>query len=706
MHEISLITGSSKTLETLLSQLQEYTCESKDINLYSYALDEIKGPPYFGNVVIFSSPIVKQELEEIWGLNIPKSSEVIIADRTINYEFIDRIVLLPSRTKVLFVNDAKESALEGIEALQEIGIDHLEFHPYYPGIEFCDSKLKDINIAITPGEKDRVPKHINKIYDIGPRLLDFTTIMKVLKSIGQLESRGRQFSNNYLQKIITMAKRLSHSANCISELNQHLNTVIDGLQDGLVVFDTQGRISVYNENFRRMMEIPEANLRGRKISDVIYQKPLKEFLMNYDTEQELSIDLDKDKLLVSKIKLMDNNYLVGRFRSQKNSTEYREAKNIEKGHFAKHTFDNIVGKSSIVTYTKNIAHKLSKTELTILLEGESGTGKELYANAIHNSSHRKDAPFLAVNFSALPDNLIESELFGYEEGAFTGASKGGKPGLFEQADGGTIFLDEIGDSSLKVQARLLRVLQEKEVMRIGATKIRPVNVRVVAATNKNLKQLIAQGNFRQDLYYRLKMGYIKIPALRDRKEDIPKLLDYLIKIETAADIKFDDEVLNILKNYDWPGNIRELKNVVSYMLAVRQNDYLTIEDIPHKDYFEYRHNHVKSVENNVDNLSCNTSDQKTHSSVESSSGNNAISPLSQTDKFILAAIENLTQSDKVAGRKKISELSQKNQENLTEAQVRTRLNNLAKEGYVKKHKGRGCNLTDKGKNLLRDNEIS
>ncbi|WP_353892405.1 sigma 54-interacting transcriptional regulator [Proteinivorax hydrogeniformans] len=679
--KLTLITGSVGTCNALKVQLEEYipTC----VTIQAYPLDGISKPPSdFGDVVLFSSSLVKRELEEDWNCMIPKGVQIIIADRTINYEFIDRIVLLSPKTKVLFVSDAKESAEEGIRALKEVGIDHLDLYPYYPGLSNCEkSKItKDTDIAITPGEKDKVLDHIRKVYDIGPRLLDFPTIFKLLRAVGQLETRARHFSIKYIQKIIILAKKLSHSTNYISELNHHLTTVIDGIEDGLVVFDSRGIISVHNEKFRKMLDIPALNLRGVKISELIYNKKLVEFLMNHRLDDELTLDINSDKVLVSKFKLTDNDHIVARFLSHKNSVEYKEKENIKQGHFAKYTFENIVGESSLMNQTKNIAKKLAKTELTILLHGESGTGKELFASAIHNSSPMGDAPFLAVNFSSLSDDLIESELFGYEPGAFTGASKKGKLGLFEQAEGGTIFLDEIGDSSLKVQAKLLRVLQEKEVMRIGDTKIRPVNVRIIAATNQDLKMLMKQGQFRKDLYYRLKMGYMKIPPLRQRKEDISELFNQLIDTETTEKITVDKEVILALQNYDWPGNVRELRNLVSYMLALRDCNHLTIDDVPSWGYFEEGPKIEEQEEINLKDA------------------------LSDSELFILQCIYDLKEENKTAGRKILSELSKQSSIYLTEGKIRTILDRLEKKGYILKSKGSGSVLTKKGKKVIDGNQ--
>lgn len=246
------------------------------------------------------------------------------------------------------------------------------------------------------------------------------------------------------------------------------------------------------------------------------------------------------------------------------SSELDQAKQIIRTLEAKYTFADIVGEHPLLQEAMGKAEVAAGTPATVILRGESGTGKELFAHAIHNASNRRNAQFIRVNCAAISENLLESELFGYEEGAFTGASKGGKVGFFERASGGTIFLDEIGEINLNTQAKLLRVLQEKEIIRVGGTKAVPVNVRVISATNLNLEQAVEAGRFRRDLYYRLNVIPIEIPALRERRSDLPALTAYLIarfnqeygRSVTAV----SPEVLERLQQYDWPGNIRELEN--------------------------------------------------------------------------------------------------------------------------------------------------
>ncbi|MGE5701865.1 MAG: sigma-54 interaction domain-containing protein, partial [Clostridia bacterium] len=250
------------------------------------------------------------------------------------------------------------------------------------------------------------------------------------------------------------------------------------------------------------------------------------------------------------------------------------------------SFQQIIGNSLAMEQVKKQGQTIALGNSTVLITGESGTGKSLFARAIHHSSPRRKRPFITVNCGAIPDTLLESELFGYESGAFTGASKTGKVGKFELANGGTIFLDEIGDLSLHLQVKLLHVLQDREIERVGGTRALPVDVRVIAATNRDLEQMIADGEFREDLYFRLNVIPLYLPSLRERKEDIPLLLESALVKYTELISKqvhgFSKETMELLLNYHWPGNIRELENVVEYAINLSAGSEITPDSIPQR----------------------------------------------------------------------------------------------------------------------------
>ena len=251
---------------------------------------------------------------------------------------------------------------------------------------------------------------------------------------------------------------------------------------------------------------------------------------------------------------------------------------------AVYSFENIVGESTAIKEVKRLAQVASQSDITTLILGESGTGKELFAQSIHNASNRSGKPFVAVNCGAIPRSLLESELFGYEDGAFTGARKQGKPGKFELAEGGTIFLDEIGELPLDAQASLLRLLQENEVVRVGGSTPRRINIRVLAATNRDLEDAVFQKTFRSDLYYRLNVLSIMVPPLRDRKSDIRLIsrffLDKFAKALGRDTAFFTEEALEVLSLYHWPGNVRELENVIERTINISTSAQIQLSDLP------------------------------------------------------------------------------------------------------------------------------
>ncbi|MDD4835432.1 MAG: sigma 54-interacting transcriptional regulator [Lutispora sp.] len=346
-----------------------------------------------------------------------------------------------------------------------------------------------------------------------------------------------------------------------------------------------------------------------------------------------------------------------------------------------YTFDDIIYKSNAMERLVEKVKRFALTDSTILIQGESGTGKELIAQAIHCASKRASGPFVPVNFASMPMSLLESELFGYEEGSFTGAKKGGKRGLFEEAHGGTIFLDEIGDASLEFQCRLLRVIQERQVRRVGGLKEIPIDVRLIAATNHNLPEEIKKGNFRSDLYYRLNVLPVRTPSLRERKTDILVLSNYFLKRYSSNKISSIYEVINedavqLLIDYDWPGNIRQLENAIDYIMSTANTDKKTDKS--------------QLPEYITDNL-----DKPGACMLKDILGSNMI-----------WVLEKIMRSDGI-GRRYLAALAKKEELSLTEGQIRNLLNSAELLGFVKTNTGRkGTVLTEKGYNMLSSIKIN
>ena len=383
-----------------------------------------------------------------------------------------------------------------------------------------------------------------------------------------------------------------------------LEILLNSMNKAVVSIDKEGNIDKYNVKFKEIFNMRDDNIDGENIFQLLdfIKKPSTNDLKKHKTGvfyyKENSRNL-KGIYNVSEIAVKNKlkGYVIDFIENKDAIKNYNK---INKDY--KITLDNIISESEIMEHTKQKALIASKSNSTVLITGESGTGKELFARAIHNHSDRVDNTFVTVNCAAIPDNLLESELFGYEEGAFTGAKKGGKLGKFEIAHKGTIFLDEIGDMSLHLQGKLLRVLQERELDKIGGKSNILIDVRVIAATNKNLVELVEKGQFREDLYYRLNVIPITLPALRQRKNDIPLLIDYMIK-EYAHKLNKDvigieDDAKKTLIDYSWPGNVRELQNVIEYSINMSNSSLLNLDIIPNNiksKYYDEKSNKCEEI---------------------------------------------------------------------------------------------------------------
>ncbi|WP_194189561.1 sigma-54-dependent Fis family transcriptional regulator [Clostridium chrysemydis] len=380
-----------------------------------------------------------------------------------------------------------------------------------------------------------------------------------------------------------------HSKEILDKTYNYMGSIMDNTDKGLILINDFGKIKKVNKLALEILCGDEKKLIGKRIANIIpnWENIINGFRTNlynvYTKDIKLSFDNSHKTLIVVKPIILKEK-LIGAIVTL--SKEEDEFKNNNTGAYK--SFDDIIGESdaicNVITNCKVIANSPS----TILIQGESGTGKEVFAQAIHNYSYRRDKKFIPVNCGAIPKNLIESELFGYEEGAFTGAKKGGKQGKFEQADGGTIFLDEIGEMPIEMQVHLLRVIQEGRVTRVGSDREIPVDVRIIAATNKNLKEEVRNKRFREDLYYRLSVIPITLPPLRERLGDISRLIDHFFLMKSLKlnkpNLILDESIKEKLLKYKWPGNIRELENCIENIVNL---DGCMSYDILNKKDFIY-----------------------------------------------------------------------------------------------------------------------
>ena len=375
-----------------------------------------------------------------------------------------------------------------------------------------------------------------------------------------------------------------------TEFNDYQNLLryLDAVDDGISACDAEGIVTYINKSGANIFDIKKEDILGKNIKPLISDTILGKVVESENTYQDLeySVDLYNKNvhLMTSAYPVYDKDHnIIGAidiFRRIKRSIK---AATGLAGYGALYTFDDFIGKSKVLSDAIELSKKFAYSDKNILIAGESGTGKELFAQSIHNHSLRKNNPFVAINCASYPKELFDSELFGYVEGAFTGAIKGGKAGKFELADGGTIFLDEIGEMPLNLQAKLLRVIESKSITRIGSNKNVDIDVRIIAATNRNLEEMIKLNSFREDLYFRLRVLYLYLDSLRNREDDSVLLSNYFIQKFSNTSPKpikgLDKDATQFVKEYEWPGNIRELENVISLALFYCQGNYITREDL-------------------------------------------------------------------------------------------------------------------------------
>lgn len=368
-----------------------------------------------------------------------------------------------------------------------------------------------------------------------------------------------------------------------------ISAVTDFVHDGIIAINQEERITLFNKTAEKIFRVTREMAMNKKLEDIISHKLLSFAMSTGEVKTGEIFNLNGNKISANIIPINVNKEITGAVLtfqeiSEIQEMEYKIRKKLaQKGFQAKYHFRDIVHSSEIIDKCIDISKEFALYNTPIHICGESGTGKELFCQSIHNYSSRKNGPFVAVNCAAIPPNLIESEFFGYEEGSFTGAKKGGKPGVFELAHNGTLFLDEISEIPMEQQGRLLRVLQEKEVMRVGGNKLIPVDVKIITATNKYLKKLVQENLFRRDLYFRINVLKLRIPELSKRREDIPLLAEYFIsKFSSMYDkepLVLDKQVITLLKNREYEGNIRELENIIercvvlsSFSMLFEEND--------------------------------------------------------------------------------------------------------------------------------------
>ncbi len=492
--------------------------------------------------------------------------EVVFACRTVSRTGLENLKGLGLKTGAVLLDDTVELARQMVSVLRQIDPDSPDLIPAALGE--CDSYRGRAVVSVAGPVTD--PGRFASVTDIGPALLDISTILELGMRLDLDDVLNHKNIKAGLGEIVPVHVGLSVILGKTNRFESSMDLLLQVVDSGVVGINARGRVFSYNEKAGQILGTDIPSVLGKNGMDLFPEIPFGQVMATGKPIREALGRINGYDVVMSVDPIAHSGKQYGavavikRFSDEERKQHLLRNQLLGKGHRAKYRFEEIVGGSEALRKCREIALRMAGSDSSILITGESGTGKEIFAQAIHNSSGRRAYQFVAVNCGAIPENLLESELFGYEDGAFTGARKGGRQGLFELAHKGTLFLDEIGEMPLALQKRLLRVLQEREVVRLGGDRVIPVDVRIIAATNRELKSLAEAGGFREDLYYRLSVLPLAIPPLRSRPADIPDLIHEFQK-KMNAWFRLTDSALGAFMAHPWRGNVRELRNYIEYL---------------------------------------------------------------------------------------------------------------------------------------------
>lgn len=631
-----------KQLEGIYGRLLQVTC---------LLLEDLESAEDGHDLIIFSSKYVEERALKSLELDTIQ----IVAHRVVNHKNIRDLISLENGLEVLFVNDGHESAMEAIEQLQDLGLDHINYYPYYPGVQ----NYPRLSTVVTPGEIQLAPYSPSDTIDLGSRILGLSTIFEINNCLFNKEISNHTIAETYIKDIVEISKSIDKAGKETSETKDILEKITNSLDFGVAFIDNMGIIRSINSWFEKMLQIKKMDILNKKASEIEGIKVVMESgLQRYETR------VGKRNIILELVEVSYHNRVGQLVKAHYDKVDDPTREALYKNNRNLHDFDDYYTEEPKVVEMLQKARKYATTDGTILIHGENGTGKEILAQAIHKNSARRNKAFVPINISAISSNLVESELFGYEEGTFTGALKGGREGLFQVADGGTLFIDEIGDTPLDMQAKLLRVLEEKRIRKVGGAREELVDIRIIAATNRDLIEMVKEGSFRQDLFFRLNILPLETIPLRKRPSDIGMLLKmYLNSYMKARTVENLSEILNsqtldILMNYRWIGNVRELRNLTEYLSHIYTGEKIKKEDL---------HSYILS-------------DSREEESPES------------MEEWILEVLKSY--KGLPVGRKRLMDLAAERGYHMGEGQIRSQLDKLRRKGLIETVKNKGVILKD------------
>lgn len=606
---------------------------------------------------------------------------IVLGTYTLLKEQLEKIKRLELTGDITVIHENRRAALTRVTLLQRLGISRDRLRIWYQGM-----KEESLTGQIVSFSSAAIPKGVTPAVQIHGRMMSVTTLFELALGLGVQDITSNKEFLNYCDRVCTHFVP-SQNDLTIGEIDAMIGSEIP--KKGLIAF-TQSMIIFYCDEYA-------SSLMGSTVDDLIGKNLFEAFPFlrsckihtgDHDQEQIVAYNGEtyavKVNLVLQTKKETGYVYISDYWEDEQRQVQLRRQVTGRKSK-AKYSFRDIVGSSPALIECKNIAYRMAGSNSNVLITGATGVGKELFAQSIHNASERRNEPFVAVNCGAIVESLLESELFGYEKGAFTGANKNGKPGLFELAHKGTLFLDEIGEMPLHLQVRLLRVLQEKEVVRVGGNQVIMVDVRVIAATNKDIPQMIEKHQFRSDLFYRLNVLPLYIPPLSSRKEDIMPLCGYFQR-ELGTSFRFSPEAEEKMLHYPFAGNVRELHNCVEYLANLGISE-VKVTDLP---------SYVKGVKERLNE--------------PNGSAENALPQVRQTislsaeNRQILRAIYQINMTGVGAGRRSIHVCLSNSGVFISEAAIRKSIAELEGSSLAIISRGRGgVHITEKGIDVIKRN---
>lgn len=677
---ISVITNAKDVTKFYSQKLKELFGDLISVKTFSFEDGSYK------NIENSDLYVITTSAYELLSEKFLEKNNIVVVDLTITKETLSILKKFPNGTKAALMNVNLKMCIETMSDFYHLGINNIEFYPIHPNSQ----SIPNVPLVITPGEIDDIPKSLKKkkIIDIGHRFFDGNTIIEIALKLGYEHLLYSKKINEYLDRIASNDYSLIKILKKATTSESQLDILLKTINIGIIGVDRDNIICSCNRDAESIIQISKDNLIGYSYLEQLSIIPFNEVKKNKVEIKSKLVEINGDFIKLNVTPIIRNDNYIGAFafiqHFQEEELRHHEFRKqlLNKGHRARYNFSDILGEDSCILRVKEIAKKMARTESSILITGETGTGKELFAHSIHNYSKRKNFPFVIINCGIIPYNYLEKELFGYEDEVGNR-----KIGLLECAHMGTIFLDKVEEMTPALQIRLLRVLQEKTITRVAGDKVIDIDVRIIAASNENLKDLVQKGRFRKDLYYRLNTLPIFIPSLRERKQDIEIFIKKFQK-EFHGDFTFNEKVKRVFESHRWDGNIRELRNYIEFLTYIDKKE-IVFSDLPSELIEIYQSNLNANNENfeQYNNLLLEVAQKKYDEYI-----------------FVLTTISKNNLAKISSGRNTLYVEATKENISLSENDIRKILLNLENLGFIENKKGRkGATLSEIGLKFLEKN---